>query len=402
MRREHGFSIIEMMVAMGVMLGVTAGIFAMLNPSQGMFQAQTEVSDMQQRMRVAGDTLYKDLVMAGGGSYQGSMSGSLLYTFAPVLPYRFGQINEDPAGTFKTDTITVMYVPPTTAQTTLANNPGNSLTNSAVTNVAPEAGCPTTDPLCGFKVGMSVLIYDQNGHADIFTITQVIDPNQNTIKLQHNGSKLTYPFPMNPSTKIVQTFSFTYYLKTDTANNVYQLMRYDGTNNPDVPVVDNVVSLQFHYYADPQPPQLNGRALSDLSGPATTYGPRPPTAGQNTGDGWPNGENCAFMFTNGQLGPRLPVLGGNPASNTLVELTAAQLNDGPWCPGAAGNTQWDADLLRIRKVGLTLRVQAAVAALRGPASTLFTYGGTSKDGTKWVPDQQITFNVSPRNMNLGR
>ena len=86
MRREHGFSILEMIVSMGVMLAVTGGIFAVMNPSQGTFQTQTEVSDLQQRLRVASDTLYKDLVMGGGGAYQGSMSGSLNYAFAAIVP----------------------------------------------------------------------------------------------------------------------------------------------------------------------------------------------------------------------------------------------------------------------------------------------------------------------------
>lgn len=394
MRREDGFSLVEVLVATAVMLSVTAGVFAVLNPSQATFQTQTEVSDMQQRLRVASDTLTKDLVMSGAGSYQGTMSGSLLYMFAPVLPYRKGAIGEDNPGTFKTDTISILYVPATVAQTTLSNNPGNSLTNSAVTQVQPEAGCPANDPLCGFKTGMNVMIYDQNGHMDTFTITQI----PGGASLQHNGSKLTYPFPMNPSTHIVQANNFTYYYSAAS----HQLMFYDGQNDPDVAVVDNVVGASFRYWGDPQPPQLNGRALSDITGPATTYGPRPPTAAANNGDGWPNGENCVFMFNGSQLVPRLPVLGPGGSTNTLVELTAANLSDGPWCPGPNASTYWDADLLRVRKITITLRVQTAEVALRGPASTLFTVGGSSTQATKWLPDQQMMFSISPRNMNLSR
>jgi hypothetical protein len=51
---------------------------------------------------------------------------------------------------------------------------------------------------------------------------------------------------------------------------------------------------------------------------------------------------------------------------------------------------------------VTLRVQAAHSALRGPAGTLFTRGGTSRGGPGFVPDQEIRFEVSPRNLNLGR
>jgi len=41
-------------------------------------------------------------------------------------------------------------------------------------------------------------------------------------------------------------------------------------------------------------------------------------------------------------------------------------------------------------------------ALRGPAGVLFTYGGTSTGGARLVPDQEIRFDITPRNMNLGR
>src|SRR5438105_11434702 len=166
MRREHGFSLLEVLIAMSLMLVVTASIFSLMNPSQGTFAAQPEVSDMQQRLRVGADTLYKDLVMAGNGAYQGALNGSLLFFFAPVMPFRQGTVNDDPPGTFKTDTITLMYVPPTFAQTSLSTQ-GPSL-NSSEVGVNPEPGCPLNkaDQLCGFHPGMTVLMYDDNGNFD--------------------------------------------------------------------------------------------------------------------------------------------------------------------------------------------------------------------------------------------
>jgi hypothetical protein len=44
----------------------------------------------------------------------------------------------------------------------------------------------------------------------------------------------------------------------------------------------------------------------------------------------------------------------------------------------------------------------AQATLRGPAGVLFTHGGTSQGGERYVPDQQLRFDITPRNMNLGR
>ena len=86
----------------------------------------------------------------------------------------------------------------------------------------------------------------------------------------------------------------------------------------------------------------------------------------------------------------------------IVPLTAGELTDGPWRPDAANANRWDADLLRIRKVGVTLRVEAALGALRGPAGVLFSNGGSSRSANRWAPDQEIRFQVSPRNMNLAR
>jgi hypothetical protein len=98
--------------------------------------------------------------------------------------------------------------------------------------------------------------------------------------------------------------------------------------------------------------------------------------------------------------PRLATLGDDAAG--LVRLTAARLTDGPWCPNAASQRRWDADLLRIRTIAVTVRVQAANAALRGPAGALFRHGGTAHSGNRWLPDQELRFQVAPRNLNVGR
>src|SRR2546425_13214185 len=95
MRNESGFSLLEVLISTSIMLVVTGGIFTVLNPANGAYSQEPEVADMQQRLRVGSDTLYKDLVMAGAGAYNGSLSGSLAYFFAPVLPYRNGSANDE-------------------------------------------------------------------------------------------------------------------------------------------------------------------------------------------------------------------------------------------------------------------------------------------------------------------
>jgi prepilin-type N-terminal cleavage/methylation domain-containing protein len=396
MRRQNGFSLMEMLVSMSLMLTVTGAVFTVMNPTQGTFMTEPEVADMQQRMRVATDTLYKDLMMAGGGTYSGQNVGALSYFFAAVMPYRQGRLLDDPPGTFRDDTITLMYVPPTNAQTSISSP---MPAQSAELKVNSDPGCPDdkANALCGFETGMSVLIYDDTGSYDQFTITNV----QNAaLHLQHNMDDLSKSY--GPGSKIALVSSHTYYLKTDTATKTYQLMHYDGASS-DVPVVDNVVGLQFEYFGDPQPPIMK-KALADPTGPWTTYGPKPPPP-TVTLPGYPAGENCVFKSDGSPIpASRLlpPVLGPGGTTTTLVQLTALQLTDGPWCPDATNPNRFDADLLRVRKIGVRVRVQTGVDALRGPAGALFTYGGTSRGGNRYLPDQEIRFQVTPRNLNLGR
>jgi hypothetical protein len=40
--------------------------------------------------------------------------------------------------------------------------------------------------------------------------------------------------------------------------------------------------------------------------------------------------------------------------------------------------------------------------LRGPAGPLFTHGGTATAAERYVPDQQVAIDVTPRNLSAGR
>jgi hypothetical protein len=396
---ERGLSVIELMVASLMMVTVTGAVFQLMNPSQGTFQAQPEVSDMQQRMRVGAESVYRDLVMAGAGTSAGLSAGALSNFLAPVMPYRMGEIDDDPTKGvyYRPDAISIIYVPPTAAQTTIRDNMPK---NAAQLKVNWQPNCPDDkhDALCGFKAGMRVMIIDPGGAYNAITIKTVQDE---ALHLGYNGELST---SYAAGSYLTQVGTHTYYLKTDIPTNTFQLMHYDGYET-DVPVVDNVVKLEFEYYGEPAPPQLlPNKPLSDPKGPWTTYGPKPPVIGDdNGGDTWGRGENCTFMLAgvapNQTQVPRLATLAFGVGQ---VRLPADMLRDGPWCPDASNDQRFDADLLRIRRVRVKLRVQAAIDSLRGPAGLLFTRGGTSTSSNRWVPDQEVQFDVTPRNLNLGR
>jgi hypothetical protein len=393
---EAGFSLPELLVATALLVSVVGGVFAMLDPAQGTYRAQPEATDMQQRLRVVVEALQRDLVMAGAGPYQGTPNGPLVYWFAPIQPHAAGADGEAMPGGPSSRAITIAYVPATAAQATTVGElpPGGS-----EVEVAAQPGCPEGDPLCGFSEGTRVLIVGPSGAYGVFTVTGAQGTRLQVQRRNGPGAE-SYP----GGSRITEVSSHSYYLD----EGVYRLHRYDG-HLSDLPIADQVVTLRFEYFGDPSPPRLH-RPVTDAAGPWTTYGPRPPPAGvDEPGDDWGPGENCVFRVVDGEHAPRLPDLPG-PASG-LVSLPIGLFADGPWCPGASNGAgvdlpdRFDADLLRVRKVRVTVRLQVATESLRGtnpPGTVLFANPGTSRSGHAFVPDREIRFEVTPRNMAVGR
>ena len=107
-RGEAGFTLMELLVSSAIMVLITGAIFSMMNPAQGAYKVQPEVSDLQQRLRVGVDTLQKDLVMAGAGTYSGPAAGALSFFIAPIMPYDAFGSPTDPAATATSSSISQM------------------------------------------------------------------------------------------------------------------------------------------------------------------------------------------------------------------------------------------------------------------------------------------------------
>jgi type II secretory pathway pseudopilin PulG len=118
------------------------------------------------------------------------------------------------------------------------------------------------------------------------------------------------------------TASRTYYLKSAVPG-TFQLMQYDGGLS-DLPMLEHVVRLSFDYF-----------------GPSTTGGP-------------------------------------------LVRLEPATLIDGPWIEDAEHRV-FDADLLRVREVRASLRLESTDPWLR-----------------RLVPDEEIVLHMAMRNISNGQ
>jgi prepilin-type N-terminal cleavage/methylation domain-containing protein len=387
---SRGFTLVEMVIAMAIMLALTGALFHLTAPTRGTMQAVPEKGDMQQRLRVAVETLSGHLQMAGAGVHSPAAGGVLHRYLAPVMPYRVG-VNESDAAQgihYRSDAVTVLYVPSNSVQSRLGAAADGSATTLVVdqgTNCPP----PTATQLCGFASGMRVALWDVSGRWDPLTITGV-DPALSRLSI---AGELAGPYPAGAT--IARLVMHTYYLEGEAA--VPQLRRFDGGAS-DMPLLDHVVALRFDYFGEPRPPALLPDAvLGEGRGPWTTYGASPPPVGEAGPFGFADGENCLFSVDDEEHVPRLGLLG----SVALVPLGDELLTDGPWCPSDSAPDRYDADLLRIRRVRMTLRVQVAASALRG-RGLQFLRGGSSTSAERYVPDQEIRFDVVPVNMSVGR
>jgi hypothetical protein len=340
MTTEGGLSVVELVVAVALAIVVLGGVFETLRPANAASLREPEAADMQQRARVAAYALESALARAGAGPAVGvpdRASGPTL-PMPAVLPYRLGPSSPDPPGTFKTDTMTIVSVPSTAAQTVLA---GPIDWETGGVSISPVAGCPwqgaARDPSCGLHVGATVLVSRDTGSLDLFRVTAV---SGSVLSLQHLRGAPAASYP--PGSPLVEIEMTTWYLRSNAATGSSQLMRYNGVAS-DAPVVDNVSGLGFEYFGD------------------SPAGPLPETG-----------------------------------------IAAAELADGPWVPDAVNVNRFDADLWRVRRIALHVRIQSALAALRGPAGALFSRGGTSRDSTRLAPDIEVRVDVAPRNLGANR
>ncbi|HEX2343074.1 MAG TPA: prepilin-type N-terminal cleavage/methylation domain-containing protein [Vicinamibacterales bacterium] len=342
---EHaGFTLVELLVSTTIMLAIASVVVSLLGPARRASRLQPEVSDLQQRSRVAFSALYGDLVMAGAGPYhgaEGARVGPLGRFFAPILPYRAGRTGSDPARGvfFREDAVTILYVPATTAQAVLATrvDPGTNI----VLDLQP--GCPEADAACGFEKGMTLLLFDGTTAWDAFEVIEVVG---SALQVTHRGHDFTRPY--GPGSTVVQAEWHTYYFD----GVQHQLRHYDGLHT-DVPVVDNVADVRFTYFGSADPP----------------VEPKPE----------PGDNNCVIDRAGVPMLARL-----SSADGSLIELTSEMLSDGGpgpvvWC-GANGHL-FDPDLLRIRRVRVQIRLQAGA------------------DVRQSIPDTEMILDVSPRNLD---
>ena len=389
MSTHSGFTLAELLVAGTLALLLMAGLAAVVDPSHGTARAQAAATDVRLRLRAASEALSADLRAAGSGPVNGAFGRALGAVTPSVLPFLTGS-RGDPAGTVRSDALSVILAAGIGAAAQLADlfAPG-----TAVAQISAVPGCPAGDPSCGVRAGASVLLVDEHGQSDLFNVTAVTGQ---WLTLAPRGAISGRPFPAG--SLLIPVTVVCYYLDPGTPADGLQLMAGDG-DTWNLPLVDHLTGLTVEWLGDPRPPRLGSLGTSPG---AATYGPVPPPIGvDDPRDDWPAGENCTFLAAGFVQQSRMPTLPSGGAGG-LVLLPPASLADGPWCPDGSAPNRYDADLLRVRAVRVTIRAEAGSAADRGADVRLFLHPGSSRDRSGAAADQVVVFDVVPRALQAGR
>src|SRR5271155_3864968 len=122
MKRENGFSLIELMVAMSILIVVVAGVTAVIMQAQQVTNGIALEADLQQNLRAGMHFIVRDLMQAGEGIPQAGIS-------IPNTAAGLSAINRPGTATIFPNTFTVL--PPVA--------PGSQL-GSVVTTTSPTTG----------------------------------------------------------------------------------------------------------------------------------------------------------------------------------------------------------------------------------------------------------------------
>ena len=332
---------------------------------------------MQQRMRVAADAMQKDLVMAGAGTYSGvdGRDARQLLRADPAAQGRHHQPRPGRDRSRRTRSARTRAPRPSrscTCRHQLADDdPATDMpTPSAELKVHQQPGCRRGRP-------RPVRVHRRRSRAHLRPERRLRHLHDH----QRPGQRAT------PAASRRQVHAEVLRRRLDHEGRVAHLLPERSPGAP-TPTSSATTTATRPICRSPTTSSISGSSSSaircrrrssvrsaDLVGPWTTYGPKPPAIGiDNDKDTWGAGENCIF-HVDGTSGlqvarPQIQTLG--TSLDGPVPLPASMLTDGPWCPAETSTdgddmpNKFDADLLRVRQVRVTLRVQVANDVLRGP------------------------------------
>jgi len=237
--RETGATLIELLVASGIMLAASAVAVSLVATATAQSPRWNEAADLHQRARVAVETIARHVALAGGD--------------VPViaLPATYPTIEPRRRSSFlaSNTAITVRHVAATAPWTTVRADvpPGG-----AIVPIDIHPGCAAGIATCGFVQRSDAIIVDGRGDWHLL----IVEPaGPALVNLSDAVAGRTATFAAGSTLAVVQEASLYF-------DRGARILRQEGPGAGDFPLVDFVADLAFDYFTDNLQPILLG-ALVD-------------------------------------------------------------------------------------------------------------------------------------------
>lgn len=345
-RKGHdGFSLAELVVSLALAVLVAAVAWPLLDAALSTSRRVPAAIDVHQNLRGAVAFLSEQLQAAGRGALSAPPGGRLSRHVPVLLPRRWGVPMPDAPDSASGERFAVVSVPEGAAAAPLSSPvwPGDTVvTFDGTTWCGPSA-------TCGLAAGDIAMLVDATGRAEVASVAS------STSGLAVLATPLAHGFHPDVRAAILPVEVRVIYWRE-----AQREVRVATGGGADVPWLDHVVAFEVRWFGVAEPP----------AGPSV-----------------PEGVDGCLRHADGTA--RLAPLGG---ADAVVPLPLPSLADGPWC--GEGLAAFDADLLRVRRLEVALRLETPDPLLRS-AGTRFLRAGLAT-GPHVVPDVRLRFEVSPR------
>ena len=346
----RGLTLVELLVALAVSLVVCALAAVALAEAAAALAWQPAAGELSARAHAAMQSLAADIAAAGAGPVARlnpvdpgadvPATHRLAAWLPPVLPRLVDLGGGDAEAVAASDRLTLLAIPDGAPQAVVERSPPQWVWR-------PGPTCPAADG-CGFTAGRAVLRLQRELG---FRLAEVRGADPSGLVLTDATAEA--------DAALVAAVGLTSY-RFDRARGELQRARAEGRF---LALVDHVAAFDVELWGHAAPPR----------------GPR-----------WTTGGDCV---TAADGSPRLAAIAVPPPAPRLVRLEPGRLTDGPWCGTAP--FRFDADLLRVRRVRVRLRLEAEHDAQRGRDPRRFAAPGSAPGPAHEVADLDLAADVEP-------
>jgi prepilin-type N-terminal cleavage/methylation domain-containing protein len=369
---DRGFTLVELLVASLIAVMVAGGALVLAEGARTALAVEPASMDTARRLREGVEAIAAAIASAGGERGIGDARGSLAQGL-PVIRLVAGEGEDVFSG------LVVTRAVHGGRGRVVADQPGPA---GSLTLAMSDGQCPRIESVCGFREGDVAVVFDGRGHVDVFVVGAVSEAL----------SRIT------PRAPLAHAYRAGAWVVEVRHERLVLLRQPDGSRSLSritaagarEPVLDGVTSLEVRAWGRAAAPGLYEFEDDRFA----QYGLPPPAPTEADPDGmFPEGMHCMAARIEGTLQTTLSSSPGD--EDGLVELGAADMEDGPWCPHDDAPARYDADWFRLRRVDVRLRVEALPPEFRGPSGPLFTRSGSAQhDAPRWIRDRAIEFTVA--------